>query len=242
MANATHPNESRPNKLGLHWGYQVLLWLIYWVYSAVQSLPFYPDLLQNFATEAIFCLAIIFCTYVNLLYFIPRFLIPRKYFLFILLSVGLAFGTSWLTNALMAYAFLPIEIPFFQTWQGRLVLFTDTLFIMALTTAMQFLWKWQERDRYARELEQKNIETELALLKSQVNPHFVFNILNTVYHLISRNSEKAQNLLMQFSDILSHQIYDSAKDRIPLRKGDYLPEKLHRGGRTPQQRIHGADL
>ena len=161
---------------------------------------------------------LLFCTYFNLLILIPKFLIPKRYVLYIFLALTLAFSTAWLTNTLFAYAMLPIEIPFFSGWQGKFVLLTDTLFIMALTSAMQFLWKWRERDRYARELEQKNIETELALLKSQVNPHFVFNILNTVYHLISRNTEKAQNLLMQFSDILSHQIYDSAKDRIPLEK------------------------
>ena len=206
------------NRIGLHWAYQVLLWILYWIYSAVQSLPFYNNLFQNLFTEGIFLISIIISVYTNLKFFIPQFLIPRKYSVYFLLAIGLSFGTAWLTNQLLAWSFHPIEIPFYSGWQGRLVLFTDILLIMALTSAMQFLWKWRERDRYARELEQKNIETELALLKSQVNPHFVFNILNTVYHLISRNAEKAQTLLLQFSDILSHQIYDSAKDRIPLEK------------------------
>ncbi|MEM6633980.1 MAG: hypothetical protein AAF694_30170, partial [Bacteroidota bacterium] len=65
------------DKLTIHWGIQVLLWIIYWVYSAVQTLPFYDNLLQNFVTQGIFALCSIICVYINLLFLIPKFLIPK---------------------------------------------------------------------------------------------------------------------------------------------------------------------
>ena len=212
-----------PKRLTISWKYQVLLWIGYWLYSSIQSLPFYNNFLSNLGTEGVFTLGIILCVYVTLWVLIPRLLIPKKYMWFILAVLALSWGVAWITNEFLAWLFHPILIEFFSGWQGKFVLFTDTLLIIALSMTIQFIGRWRERDAYARELEKKNVETELALLKSQVNPHFVFNILNAVYHLIAKDSDKAQQLLLQFSDILSHQIYDSGKDRIPLEKEiDYL--------------------
>ena len=210
-------DSSQPKRFLLSWKYQLLLWIGYWLYSSIQTLPFYEYFLSNLGTEGIFTLATAICVYINLFFLIPRLLIPKKYLWFTLAVLGITLTIAWITNELFAF-FLPVDVPFFSSWQGKLVLFTDSLLIIALTSAIHFLWKWQDRDRYAKELEKQNIETELALLKSQVNPHFVFNILNAIYHLISKDKGKAQDLLLQFSDILSHQIYDSGKDIIPLEK------------------------
>ena len=207
-----------PQRLRLSWKYHVLLWIVYWLYSSVQSLPFYNNFLSNLETEGVFTIGVIVCVYITLWVLIPRLLIPKKYVLFGLSVLAISWGASYIVTEFLAWVFRPVIIPFFEGWQGKFVLFTDTLLIVALSTAFHFIMRWRERDAYARELEKKNVETELALLKSQVNPHFVFNILNAVYHLIGKDSTKAQELLLQFSDILSHQIYDSGKDRIPLDK------------------------
>ncbi len=193
-------------------------WMLYWLYSSTQTLFFYDDFFSNLFTEAGFTIVIATCVYINLGVFIPRFLITQKYLRYIVLVIVLAIIASWLINEGYALLFYPVEIDFFGGWQGKLVLFTDIILMTAFTMSIYFLIKWRERDRYAKDLEQKNLETELALLKSQINPHFVFNILNAIYHLIAKDATKAQHLLSQFSDILSHQIYDSAQAKIDLEK------------------------
>ncbi len=193
-------------------------WIVYWIYASVQTLPFYNDFLSNLFTEAGNTLVIAFCVYINFMFLIPRFLIPQRYLIYALLLAGISFATSWLINELYVWLLYPIEVAFYSSWQGKLVLLTDMVLMIAFATAIYFVLKWRERDHYVKELEQKNLETELTLLKSQVNPHFTFNVLNTIYHLIAKSPEKAQNVLAQFSDILSHQVYDSTQTQIELNK------------------------
>jgi len=193
-------------------------WMMYWIYASVQSLPFYNHFLSNLVTESGNIVVIASCVYINFLFLIPRFLIQQRYVIYAILLIGISFVSSWLINEFYVLLLYPVEVDFFSSWQGKMVLFTDIILMIAFTTAIYFVLKWKERDRYVKELERKNLETELALLKSQVNPHFIFNILNTIYHLIAKSPHKAQHVLVQFSDILSHQIYDSAKAQIELDK------------------------
>jgi LytS/YehU family sensor histidine kinase len=59
---------------------------------------------------------------------------------------------------------------------------------------------------------------ELTLLKNQVNPHFLFNTLNNLYFLINKRTDKAQEVVLKLSSLLSHQLYDNAKEHIELKK------------------------
>jgi LytS/YehU family sensor histidine kinase len=61
-------------------------------------------------------------------------------------------------------------------------------------------------------------ETELKFLKSQINPHFVFNTLNTIYFQIDKTNTMARESLLQFSDLLRYQLYDCNADTIEIEK------------------------
>jgi len=198
------------------WVYHSILWVGYWMIAALQTLAFYDVFSHNLMSEGIYTLAIAGCVYFNIYVLIPRFLLKKRFLLYGLLLFPIAFGLSVGANLLLYHTFAPSI--FFASWQGRLVLITDMLMLVAFTTALFFIAKWRERDRYARELERQNVKSELALLKTQINPHFVFNILNTIYHLIDKNVAVAKSTLLGFSDILSHQLYDATKDSVPLEK------------------------
>lgn len=68
------------------------------------------------------------------------------------------------------------------------------------------------------ELQRMNMKTELEQLKSQVNPHFLFNTLNNLLVLTKTDPEKASVVLLGLSDLLRYQLYDSAKEKIVLSK------------------------
>lgn len=66
------------------------------------------------------------------------------------------------------------------------------------------------------ELEQSKTSAELEQLKNQINPHFLFNMLNNANVLTKKDPEKASQVLMKLSDLLRYQLYDSARDKVLL--------------------------
>jgi LytS/YehU family sensor histidine kinase len=73
-------------------------------------------------------------------------------------------------------------------------------------------------DSDAKQLINDKIQEELKFLKAQINPHFLFNSLNTVFNLIDSNKEDAKKTLVQFSEILRFQLYEAGNDTISLAK------------------------
>ena len=68
------------------------------------------------------------------------------------------------------------------------------------------------------EMAREKAEAELNFLKSQINPHFLFNSLNSVYFLIDKNNVEARGALHKFSDMLRYQLYEMNDDRVSVEK------------------------
>jgi len=78
-------------------------------------------------------------------------------------------------------------------------------------------------ERHQRETEQARTAAELAFLRSQLNPHFLFNTINDIYVLVYRQSKKAPDALLKLSDLLRYMLHDARHERVPLTKEiDYL--------------------
>lgn len=67
-------------------------------------------------------------------------------------------------------------------------------------------------------LKNEKAKTELMHLKSQVNPHFFFNMLNNLYGLVGTDAKKAQDLILQLSDLMRYSIYEGEKDKVTLKE------------------------
>ena len=78
------------------------------------------------------------------------------------------------------------------------------------------------------ELAKEKAEAELNFLKSQINPHFLFNSLNSVYFLIDKSNPDARQALHKFSDMLRYQLYEANGEKIPIEKEiNYLQDYVH---------------
>ena len=72
------------------------------------------------------------------------------------------------------------------------------------------------------------IETELNYLKAQINPHFLFNVLNTIYFKINKTNSNAREALLGFSEILRYQLYECNLSKVPIEKEiKYIKDYIH---------------
>lgn len=90
--------------------------------------------------------------------------------------------------------------------------------VAGLSVAIKMTSSWYEVESMRRELEKSRAEAELQNLKSQLNPHFLFNTLNNIYSLIAFSPERAQEAVHDLSRLLRYVLYDSSQPQVPLEK------------------------
>lgn len=94
--------------------------------------------------------------------------------------------------------------------------FLDIGFVAACAVAMKFLrMSWLSRTREKKLLQEK-LEAELKFLRTQTNPHFLFNTLNNIYALARKKSDDTADVVMKLSKLLRFMLYESRKERIPV--------------------------
>lgn len=93
-----------------------------------------------------------------------------------------------------------------------------TLLHFVYGRAGYYLQAYSDNQYMIEHLAREKVETELKFLKSQVNPHFLFNSINNIYHLIEENKDQARDVLEQFSQMLRYQLYECNVPQVPLRK------------------------
>ncbi len=89
------------------------------------------------------------------------------------------------------------------------------------------------KEKQAIELQALAKESELAALKAQINPHFLFNTLNSMNAMVKVDPEEARNMIMQLGDLLRYALDSSRKDLVTLQEelafsSDYLKLEVHR--------------
>jgi sensor histidine kinase YesM len=84
----------------------------------------------------------------------------------------------------------------------------------SIAIAIKLIKLWYENEKRVSEMEKTKLESELKMLKDQVNPHFLFNTLNNLYGLIAKNPIHAQETVLGLSRILHYMLHESNHDRI----------------------------
>jgi two-component system, LytTR family, sensor kinase len=83
------------------------------------------------------------------------------------------------------------------------------LFIFAVGLSITVIQEYLKNEKLREEAENERLNSELSFLKSQVNPHFLFNTLNSIYSLANKKSDKTANAIVKLSNILRYMIYDT---------------------------------
>jgi sensor histidine kinase YesM len=94
--------------------------------------------------------------------------------------------------------------------------FFSSGFTYFVATSLSLMEQTRELQESEKVLTKEKLETELKLLKAQINPHFIFNALNNIYSLTYMQSKNAPDSILKLSEMLRYVIYDCNKDRVPL--------------------------
>jgi two-component system LytT family sensor kinase len=95
--------------------------------------------------------------------------------------------------------------------------------IIAMSTAYKLIDDRIRAERLVKEKEHENLKTELSLLRSQVNPHFMFNVLNNMVALARKKSVDLEPSLIKLSSLMRYMLYEADEDKVPLeRELEYL--------------------
>ncbi|MBW4890489.1 sensor histidine kinase [Mucilaginibacter sp. HMF5004] len=161
--------------------------------------------------------------YLNFLAFIPLFLNRKKYFRYILMILGamLALGFVKYGVGLCFKGYVLTHerggkvIGFWSYYTSAF--FTSLIFVF-LSTVLKFTNDWFLNERVQRDLENQRLSAELAFLKSQINPHFLFNSLNSIYSLAYQQSEKTPDAILKLSEIMRYMLYECNDNKVDLAK------------------------
>lgn len=181
--------------------------------------------IQNLSTLAYIAIAV----YINLILLIPKFLRKRRYFVFILFQLAnifLFFCLDILSGIfIFNYSYenyFDANLPALARYS--ILFLSEALlvsFFITTTTFIKLLRDWftmQDDTLRLKEMERQKLESELQSLKSQINPHFLFNTLNNIYSLALDNSAKTPEMILKLSELMRYIIYDCREVTVPLRK------------------------
>ncbi len=96
--------------------------------------------------------------------------------------------------------------------------FSIILFYLAFASTLYLSKQWYIQKELIRKIELEKLNTELEYLKAQINPHFLFNSLNTVFFQIDKQNTTARETLAKFSDMLRYQLYECNGKEIDVEK------------------------
>lgn len=180
-------------------------------YFAISNLLKFID----FYYALLFHIPLFFLVYVNLSLLIPKFLQRGKYVSYLLLTIMLlavSYGLHELTFEFLL-PLLPTEY-YMVSFTDYEVLVTIFLIYLVFTTLLKLSKSWYQLQR----VEKEKLSIELNSLKSQVNPHFLFNSLNSIYSLALSKSDQTAETVLELSNLLRYMLYEVGDDKVELSK------------------------
>ncbi len=172
--------------------------------------------------------------YITAYYLFPRFLYKQRFGAFFILFLVLTIGLS-LVQGYFIYLSVNVRNEYTTYLSLTKFSFMSIVTMVGLLSGAKLIVEKIRTDRANRIRDKQRLESELQYLKAQVNPHFLFNAINSVYFLIKKNPDQAAETLIKLSDLLRFQLYDCSGEKIAIEKElEYLHnfialEKIRKG-------------
>ncbi|MDO5979601.1 sensor histidine kinase [Flavivirga spongiicola] len=217
-------NINDSNNFNITFKHHVIFWLVYFLFTTFRWGSYFNDYEYAFKTTILgFSIHMTLC-YFNVYYLMPKFIYTRRYFIY-----GIA-----LVAALFFMVILKFNLTYFlvssNVWpEGPGTTSTLTLnyviemmlgelYVVTFVTAIKVTFDWIREHKRLLDMEKRQLETELRLLRTQISPHFFFNTLNNIYALTIEKSDKAPKIILKLSELMRYLLYETKQRRQSLTK------------------------
>ncbi len=162
-------------------------------------------------------------TYLFNYYLIPKYLLKKKIKIFILLSIYALITSFWIISLIIfptlilsksEVNFVTLDKSFLDVYFLVVGLYTA----MILAILIKLLKYSYERQNLSLQLLKEKTAAELEMLRSQINPHFLFNTLNNIYTLSLKKSDQTPEVVLKLSDMLDYLLYQCNSSKVSLQK------------------------
>ena len=161
---------------------------------------------------------IMVATYTTIYGILPFYLKKRKLVVTMFMLVVLLFFVT-LGERICLRLINDLPVTFDALWGVTfLYLLLETNFMVGIAFAIKVVKKWFDQQQEKHDMEKRNLETELNLLKAQLHPHFLFNTMNNLYALSIEESTKTSESIARISDLLRSVLYECNEAEISLEK------------------------
>jgi sensor histidine kinase YesM len=202
------------------WVLHVFFWLSVIFFYAVLFGRENSNYLQTLFFIGLLMPVTIGTTYFLSYYLVPNFLLKERYGYFFLYFVYTVIGSLLLEMIVAFLTFIVmagLEIKNMSPASVDLIfLLTALLMVVFLAVAIKLLMHWRKSREDYQKLMREKTETELRFLKTQLNPHFLFNTLNNLYYLTTEKSDQAPKAILSLSEILDYVLNASKRVFVPL--------------------------
>lgn len=201
----------------------LVFWLVIIGVKLIRIIPMFEgeDLIYSLTTIAI-TTPLDLITFTLFYYLLIPNIIAKKKVLFniafaVLFWISFGIVWSWFYKFIGRTVCHEESIIIYKASLGHTLL--STLYAIVLRLSADWFVKYQRQ----KELEKQNSITELALLRSQINPHFLFNTLNNINSFSTRDPEKTSFAIIKLSDIMRYMLYEANGEKVLLEKEiDYI--------------------
>lgn len=214
----------------LPFSYTIFIHIFIWtgIWIALALLMTGPENLSSGLIRSSFIIfGQILLVYWNTAFLLPKFFLKKQYVFYILLSMVSIFLITWAMGELSEWYFKNYgpsmdgrgrrPSPWSWTWRFVYRSFPYFIaFVISIAYSTAVLANIREKEVLA--FQKDKLETELKFLKSQINPHFLFNTLNNIYTLSLLQSSQASENLLKLSDMLRYMLYECNGNEVPLFK------------------------
>ena len=209
----------------------ILFWIVIFSFFTVPRIVMVGFAWESFVNILYIPFDII-AVYIFIEFLIPRFILKEKRYLLFTLGAIITFALNLTVSQYIMYNIQPrlgfwtikSSSPLYDVFK---VFVINNLMIIGTASALKLFSHFHKIQLIQSELERKTVQSELGVLRSQVNPHFLFNVLNNIDALIFEDKEKASNAIFLLSKIMRYMLQESTHEKVNLDKEiEYIRDYL----------------
>lgn len=200
----------------------LLIWTIIFIFPLFFTGKYVDISLRNYTRSLIMTSSFVIVFYANYFWLTKKYLTQKRIAEFTVYNLILIVAVMLAVHLIFINLFPPENMR--RPAPGMLDIFrfqirnaTIYIFVVGAGVALRMTANWYKTESERKALESSRTEAELANLKSQLNPHFLFNTLNNIYSLIEFDKEKAKSAVSELSSLLRYVLYESSSDKVRLK-------------------------